>query len=84
MSKIFNLNENEIICYVHYHPSFYHLHVHYKHVSLANSYTTSVHIAIDLLTIIQNIELFEDYYQRVDLEYILPKNNRIYNILYNN
>ncbi len=59
----FNIPKEHIIAFLHYYPTYYHLHVHYCHV---NSVTAELlpgrsHLLAD---VIENIEMQGDYYQK--------------------
>lgn len=62
--------------YVHYHPSFYHFHVHFRMVD-PSDYESSDRDNL-LSTIINNISLQKDYYQKSTLTYPLSKNTALY------
>lgn len=77
ISKQFDVPEDQIRCYFHYHPSFYHLHLHYSHVMhLAHGVTTErAHMLTD---VISNISLVGDYYQKVTIEFPLRSTDNFY------
>jgi len=61
----FGLKSHHVRVYVHYQPSFYHLHVHFAHVDTEGSIECGkAHL---LQNVIDNIELRGDYYQTVPL-----------------
>lgn len=62
--------------YVHYHPSFYHFHVHFRMID-PSDYESSDRDNL-LSTIINNISLQKDYYQKSTLTYPLSKNTALY------
>jgi m7GpppX diphosphatase len=82
LAKRFNVQPDEIRCFVHYPPSFYYFHVHYLHVDLESS-STSVNRAIDLYSIIQNIKIKGNYYQTIDLEMTILKGSKLHGLLIN-
>ena len=60
----------QIRVFIHYQPSFYHLHVHFTHVKGEHN-GFQCERAHMLTHVIENIRLVPDYYQRVTLEYPL-------------
>lgn len=66
----FGLNHNELRMYMHYQPSFYHLHVHINPLrnDAPGIFCEKAHM---LGTIIDNLELFPDYYKKATLPFIL-------------
>ena len=81
LAKIYNLDKNQIRCFIHYPPSFYYFHVHYLNVQY-DSHSTSINRAIDLYSIINNIKLKHDYYQTTNLEILLQKDSKLYEALH--
>lgn len=77
VSKYFEVPEDQIRCYFHYHPSFYHLHLHYSHVMhLAHGVTTErAHMLTD---VISNISLVGSYYQKATIEFPLRSTDAFY------
>ena len=63
IEKKHNLEDNQIIAYVHYHPSFYIFHVHYTFVN-NDVFKSSFPRSILLKDIIDNIKLDGEYYQK--------------------
>jgi m7GpppX diphosphatase len=61
----------------HYHPSFYHLHVHVTH-SNQESPSLKVERSHMLDAVIENIGMVEDYYQKVTLEFALRDGEPLY------
>lgn len=68
--------EDSFKVFIHYYPSFFHFHVHYSDANLDID-STSINRAFDLNTIIQNISLIGDYYQKVDLDVCIKENSII-------
>lgn len=69
-------NKGHLRSYVHYHPSFYHFHVHFRMVD-PGSYESSDRDNL-LSTIINNITLNKDYYKKSTLSYPLSKNTALF------
>lgn len=62
--------------YVHYHPTFYHFHVHFELID-ASGYKASDRDNL-LITIINNISLMKDYYTKATLSYPLSQASALY------
>ena len=54
------------MAYFHYQPTFYHLHVHFVHVDRTTR-DTRENVSLD--SVITNLEMIPDYYQRATLTY---------------
>lgn len=65
--------------YVHYHPSFYHFHVHFRMVD-ASSYESTDRDNL-LSSIINNISLLGDYYAKSTLTYPLSRSHALHKAL---
>ena len=68
LQERFGVGRRSLKAYVHYHPSYYHLHVHFTHTRLGPSGNGAgkAHLIGD---IISNIQTFgSDFYQRATLE----------------
>lgn len=75
------INRNvSLRAFIHYHPSFYHFHVHYIDTIL-NIDNCKINRAIDLNDIIQNISIKDNYYQTVTLNIEVIKNSELYSLL---
>eukprot|EP00057_Strongylocentrotus_purpuratus_P002541 XP_003724720.1 PREDICTED: m7GpppX diphosphatase isoform X1 [Strongylocentrotus purpuratus] len=70
----YSIPADELRAYLHYQPSYYHLHVHFTHLKF-NAPGTNVDRAHLLSSVIENIELMPDYYQRKPLAYVLREND---------
>lgn len=72
---------SQLRLFVHYQPSYYHLHVHFVHVSVA-SHGTSAGKAIVLDDVIDNIKTFGgDYWRRRTLTYTLGEADELWRLL---
>ncbi|KAF9423747.1 hypothetical protein BGZ94_008187 [Podila epigama] len=72
---------DEVRMFVHYHPSYYHFHVHVTHVSaqVPGSTVGQSHL---LDTIIDNIENFDPkYYAKASLRFALGVNHPVYSLV---
>ncbi|VDN30964.1 unnamed protein product [Gongylonema pulchrum] len=70
----YGIDEHQIRAYFHYQPTYYHLHVHFIHVSY-DAPASGVAKAYLLEDVINNIKLVPDYYQRATLTFILKQND---------
>jgi m7GpppX diphosphatase len=66
IKDIHNVPVNQIRTYLHYRPSFWHLHIHFDLSGTRNYFAGLDHCHL-LHNIIQNIKLCSDYYQKVTL-----------------
>lgn len=74
IGKKYGVPPSELRVYFHYQPSYYHLHVHFTSVQFdaPGTYVGKAHF---LSSVIDNIEMVADYYQRATLTYYLPRND---------
>ncbi|XP_033227226.1 m7GpppX diphosphatase [Belonocnema kinseyi] len=75
--KKYNVPASRLRIYLHYRPSYYHLHVHFTYL-MFESQGTFVEKAHLLSTVIQNIELMPDYYQKASLSFAVAENDPLY------
>ena len=70
--KKYDVPASKIRVFFHYLPSYYHLHVHFTHLSVEDVgiYTEKAHL---LSSVISNIELMPDYYQKATLTFAVFK-----------
>lgn len=72
IEKKYGVKEESLRIFVHYQPSYYHLHVHFQHAELpgaAGAFVGKAHLLDD---VIDNIRIFGgDYYQRRTLTFSL-------------
>jgi len=68
---------DKILAYFHYHPTYYHLHVHFTHIEWGDINRSCV----QLDEAIQNIELVPDYYQRATLVYSIGASMPLYSVI---
>jgi len=67
------LPASRLKCYFHYQPTYYHLHVHFRHIG-SRSYSPYVF----LQSVIGNIKLAGDYYQRATLQFVTREERPLY------
>ncbi|XP_039970829.1 m7GpppX diphosphatase [Bactrocera tryoni] len=72
----YGLSASQLRMYFHYQPSFYHLHLHINPVrgDAPGIWCEKSHM---LDTVISNIELMSDYYQRVTLPFVLFEGSKL-------
>lgn len=70
----YNLDRSQLRIYLHYQPSFYHLHVHFTYLKhdAPGIFCERSHL---LDTVINNIELIGDYYQKAILSFVLKESD---------
>ena len=74
------INENELYFFFHYHPSFYHLHMHcciINHKSLSSKYFRCKMLE----TILQNLKYKANYYRDNDIKFEIPEKHIIVRLL---
>lgn len=59
IESTFKVGRNQIMCYFHYQPTFFHLHVHFVHIDKCMNDTRDCVRLDDCIT---NIEMVPDYY----------------------
>jgi m7GpppX diphosphatase len=69
ISEKHDITEDTLRVYLHYRPSFWHLHIHIN-VLTFYGYSISVDRSIMLDDVIQNVEMRDDYYQKATLTYV--------------
>lgn len=75
----YNVPATQLRVYLHYQPSFYHLHVHFTYLrhEAPGIYAEKSHL---LDTVINNIEMKPDYYQQATLPFTIREMDNIFNI----
>ena len=71
------LREGEVRAYLHYQPSFYHLHVHFANVQCSNFGTDSLR-AHPLHQVIDNLKMDGSYYEKATLRFVLSERDPLY------
>ena len=68
--KKFNIPPSQLRIYLHYQPSYYHLHVHFAYLMFETPgiFVEKAHL---LSMVIRNIELMSDYYTKAVLSYVV-------------
>ncbi|XP_058117049.1 m7GpppX diphosphatase [Anopheles ziemanni] len=73
----YGIGPSELRIFLHYQPTFYHLHMHFTYLRHDPPGITCEKAHL-LSTVISNIELLPDYYQRVTLSYALKETDKLY------
>lgn len=73
----YGVKRSQLRIYFHYQPSFYHLHVHFTYLKheAPGIFCEKSHL---LDTVIDNIELMPDYYQRATLSFVLKETDALF------
>lgn len=74
----FGVLRSQLRVYLHYLPSYYHLHVHFVHASHDASFGMAAGKGHALEDVICNLELLPDYYKRASLTCALGQNDPLY------
>lgn len=77
IEKKYAVARSQLRIYLHYQPSFYHLHVHFTYLKhdAPGIFCEKSHL---LDTVISNIELMSDYYQKATLSFVLRENDSLW------
>lgn len=73
----YGLDETKVRAFFHYHPSYYHLHVHFTNLSFDASGINCDRGHL-LSTVICNIQLMSDYYQKATIPFVTGKDFGLY------
>lgn len=79
IERIYGVKADQIKCFVHYQPQFYHFHVHFTR--LENEIGTTVERAHLLTDVIQNLEMDGSYYEKRTITYKLKKFTPLHNLI---
>ena len=80
VAKSFDINQNQLYFFFHYHPSFYHLHLHCCIIN--NPELTTKYFRCKMLeTIISNLERNNYFYRNADILFEIPKSHAISKLL---
>lgn len=73
----YDVQRSQLRIYFHYQPSFYHLHVHFTYLKYdaPGIFCEKSHL---LDSVIDNIELMPNYYQRCTLSFVLRENDLLF------
>lgn len=70
IAKKFDIDPSQLRIYLHYQPSYYHLHVHFAYLMFETPgiYVEKAHL---LTMVIRNLELMSDYYTKAVLSFVV-------------
>lgn len=73
----YGVKRSQLRIYFHYQPSFYHLHVHFTYLKheAPGIFCEKSHL---LDSVVNNIELMPDYYQRATLSFVAKETDILY------
>ena len=77
LSGKYGVHKSQIRAYLHYQPSYYHLHVHFTHLKY-NAPGSEVERAHLLITVIKNIESQSDYYANALLPFVVKESDKLF------
>lgn len=71
------MDKSQLRIYLHYQPSFYHLHVHFTYLKYEapGILAEKAHL---LSNVISNIELLSDYYQKITLPFVVKETDNLF------
>lgn len=81
IKNIYGIQRDQIRVFSHYHPQFYHFHLHYTR--LENEIGSTVEKGHLVSDIIQNLELDGNFYQKRTITYKLKKMSPLHNLIQN-
>lgn len=67
--QTYGINKNKIRSYFHYHPSYWHLHIHYDLYD-QSTISTSVDYCKLLCDVVENVKIDNNYYKKITLNVI--------------
>lgn len=74
----FGVPVGEVLVFLHYRPSYYHLHVHFVHVDSEPTHGMQAGKAHMLTDVISAIEACGDFYERATLACAVGENDPLY------
>ena len=74
----FGVAAEEVVVFLHYLPSYYHLHVHFVHADAEPTHGTQAGKAHMLTDVISQIETCGDFFERATLACALGQNDPLY------
>ena len=79
IEQVYGVSYNQMRIFMHYHPQFYRLHVHFTR--LENEFGCTVERAHLLSDVIQNLEMDSNYYANRTLTFKLRTNDALYKLV---
>jgi len=77
ITEKYSVHKSKLRIYLHYQPTYYHLHVHFTHLNY-EAPGAGVEKAHLLSDVIENIELKPDYYQTKTLSFLCKEHDALY------
>jgi m7GpppX diphosphatase len=74
----YGIKKNKIRAYLHYQPSFYHLHVHFTHIKFQIPGIPERNH--NLSQVIENLKIDREYYRKTSLTYPIKKNDALFEL----
>lgn len=74
------INPDEVMMYVHYHPSVYQLHVHFAYPYMQHNHR-DVYRIHSLNNIINNLTMKDDYYEHANMQISCTKESALYKLI---
>lgn len=79
----YGLDSSQLRFFIHYHPSYYHFHVHVVHLKMEVTRGMICGQAYLLDDVIESLRMDSDFFNKRNLFYELSKNHELYSILVN-
>ena len=80
IEKVYGVKSDQIRVFVHYHPQFYHFHMHFTR--LHNEVGSQVERGHLISDIVQNLELDSEYYAKRTISYKLKVTSPLYLLIH--
>lgn len=74
----FGIKRAQVRTYIHYQPTFYHLHVHVCHIKFQPPGIPDRNYPLN--NVIENLKIDSDYYKKATLEFVLKQNEKLYDL----
>ena len=74
----FGVRACHLRAYVHYQPTFYHLHIHFSHIKFQPPGMPDRNYPLN--NVIENLKIDSDYYKKITLEIIVKRNEKMYEL----
>ncbi|XP_075212963.1 m7GpppX diphosphatase-like [Lycorma delicatula] len=73
----YSIYKSRLLTFLHYQPSYFHLHIHFACISCEDS-GTCIEEAHSLTDVTTNIELMPDYYQKANLSFVVNETQSLF------
>jgi len=77
----YGIKKNKIRAYLHYQPSFYHLHVHFTHIKFQIPGVPERNHQLN--QVIENLNIDSEYYRKASLQFAIKQNDPLYELYKN-